>query len=94
MEGNTYNSVFKKLIEDNDSQSEIIRGDQAFADFLEMGIATYRRHAAEIPHRVVGHVRMTTRTALMDWLAGRLEWSPPKKETIPAKTARRAGGEK
>lgn len=75
MESNSRNTIFNKLSEGN-SESEIIRGDQQFSDFLEIPIATYRRHAQEIPHRKVGNVRMCTKSILNDWLAGRLEWPP------------------
>lgn len=75
MESNAYNIVLKKSTEIN-SESEIIRGDQQFSDFLKLPIATYRRHAHQIPHRKVGNVRMVTKSVLIAWLEGRLEWPP------------------
>lgn len=79
MESNSRNTIFNKLSENN-SESEIVRGDQQFSDFLEIPIATYRRHAQEIPHRKVGNVRMSTKSVLIDWLAGRLQWPPVESE--------------
>lgn len=98
MESNSYNTVFKKLTEIN-SESQIIRGDQQFADFLGMGIATYRRHAREIPHRVVGKVRISSKEALLDWLSGRLQWPPATENqsstpSVSVPRAPRKGGAK
>lgn len=97
MESNSRNTIFNKLSEGN-SESEIIRGDQQFSDFLQIPIATYRRHAQEIPHRKVGNVRMCTKSVLIDWISGRLQWPPAETEnrSRPHVTARgsRKGGAK
>ncbi len=61
---------------DIDTGSQIIRGDQQFVEFLKIPIATFRRHADQIPHRKVGNVRISSKSVLTEWLEGRLQWPP------------------
>jgi hypothetical protein len=46
----------------------ILKGDLEIATFLQIGIATLRRHSSVIPHQRVGNIRITSTEALENWL--------------------------
>lgn len=89
----------RNQLTDIDTGSQIIRGDQQICDFLKIPIASFRRHADQIPHRKVGNVRISSKSVLIEWLEGRFQWPPASENqsstpSISVPRAPRKGGAK